>query len=297
MRFSRKQVGRVGIWGIVACGVLVLAIGDAKLRGLPPDSARANSPAGGDIPPGPNSDARVDTNAPPLRPQSFGVLAARDPPEFADRVRGGSPPWLVAAARALVGNTIAAIWDYNRESEYAPLRLFDVQAKEGSFIFLEKEGRYIWLGANAELMGINEAFSRYRFTKEDFNDPLHTAWFLTEVMRLHEGNSQFTIGCSTQPPGSGTRFRNGEEEALAKEFGQDPKFAFEGDRWKVTFNVFKGYGRVDRWNLWGRHDPNANVNEILRVDISTVRAGYTPTDSPGRIRRLKELQEPTTVGP
>jgi hypothetical protein len=223
-----------------------------------------------------NEILRLDTSV--ISPMNGPAHGIGVPSGFIDRVDGGSPPGLLAAARALVGNNIWVIWRSN-ELIFAPVTMFDVDTTRGSLTFLEKDGHYVWLGAGAELMGINEALSRLPFTRNDFNDPSRVAWFLGEVMRFHEGNNQFTIGCSVEPPGSATAFRDKESETLVKELCQDPRFDFEGDLWKVTFNVFKRNGRVDRWNLLGRHDAKANVNEILRVDISTIRAGE-PTVNP-----------------
>jgi len=155
-------------------------------------------------------------------------------------------------------------------------RLFAVTTDRGeSGIFMEKDGAYVRLNSGSELVAINEILRGYRFTRHHFDNPLMVNEFLSNVMYLHRG-PHLVLGSSINMMHPSAWLRGiGEGEALLKELSRDPEFQFEGNRWKVTFNGFRADGAVDQWSLVGRHNPETNTNEILRIDVISLKATGT----------------------
>jgi hypothetical protein len=140
-------------------------------------------------------------------------------------------------------------------------------------IFLEKDGDYIHLNSQAELVGINAVVTEDRFTRADFNDPEKVHSLLARIAGLHQGVRH----C----PGSSVALRRGldswwlrgteKDGAVLRELCEDPVFAFEGNTWTVVFNNFKADGAVDRWRVIGDHDPQRNRNEILNIEVAPLK--------------------------
>jgi hypothetical protein len=200
------------------------------------------------------------------------------PYSFIDRVPGGSPPELIREATDALDDRIIVVWPYGRWFPHS-MRLFDVcTAKFGSSIFMEKDGHYLRLDASAELIGINEVLREYPFTRKDFDDPCAVSRFLGEVIRLRMGNLRIIPTGSRTLPGAAAygyvdSWLQGTEksEAVLRELCRDPELHFEGNKWKVTFNTFNPGGSVDQWKLIGRHDPQANANEILQIEVTRIK--------------------------
>jgi hypothetical protein len=143
--------------------------------------------------------------------------------------------------------------------------------------FIERDGRYVRLDSGAELIGINEVLTAYPLAREDFNDPGIAHKFLKDILSLN-GVGQGMIGSShglaMMTGGDGVRsWLRGTEtnEAVLRELCRDPVFAFEGNKWRITFNLFRPDGRVEQFTFIGRHDPQNNTNRMLRIDMDTIR--------------------------
>ncbi len=69
----------------------------------------------------------------------------------------------------------------------------------------------------------------------------------------------------------------GSEKSVAvlKDLCKDPQFMFQEDTWTVVFNIFTFDGSVDRWKVIGEHDPKANKNQILNIDVAPLKPAGT----------------------
>jgi hypothetical protein len=193
------------------------------------------------------------------------------------------PPELLTYAADVLGSPVDRVFPYKLGR--SPERLYRVYAKTGmggrvriSGLFMEREGHYLRLDSRAELVGINELLREYRFTRQDFQDPQATFDLFGDIATLH-GVSRGMPACSfalTMMTDSETGLQlwlHGTEtdEGVIKELCRDPEFVFQGHKWEVSFNLFLPDGRVDQWRLVGKHDPQANANEILRIDVTTIK--------------------------
>ena len=110
----------------------------------------------------------------------------------------------------------------------------------------------------AQLFVINESLKDYRFIREDFDDPDRVWSFLQRLVGLYYQVPHLLIGSSVtlwqmERDGDLSTWLGGKEksEAVLRELCQDPKFVFEGNKWKVIFNVFKPDGSVDKSEVVG----------------------------------------------
>ena len=127
-----------------------------------------------------------------------------------------------------------------------------------------------------ELAVINESLKDYVFIKQDFDDPERIESFLPELVSLHY-NSYLLVGSSgtmrlmeRNDISSWLRAKE-KSEVVLRELCSDPQFVFEGNKWKVTFNVFKKDGGVDKWQVVGKHDPENEYNQIDKIEIITLK--------------------------
>jgi hypothetical protein len=186
-------------------------------------------------------------------------------------------PELLEEAADILGSRIISVWPFavGRVSN----KVFLVMAenrKRGWFV--RREGHYVRLDSGAELVGINDVLRDYRFTRQDFNDPAAVFQFLSDVTAWcgvgqgmpgsSYGLAMMTSRSTGLSPWLGGREKN---EAALQELCRDPEFAFTGNTWRVRFNMFRPGGSVNEFMLVGRHDPEANANEILRIDVTTIR--------------------------
>ena len=127
-----------------------------------------------------------------------------------------------------------------------------------------------------ELAVINESLKDYVFIKQDFDDPERIESFLPELVALHY-NSYLLMGSSVtlrrmERSGVSAWMRAKEKsEAVLRGLCSDPQFVFEGNKWKVVFNVFKKDGGVDKWQVVGKHDPENEYNQIDKIEIITLK--------------------------
>jgi len=127
-----------------------------------------------------------------------------------------------------------------------------------------------------ELAVINSSLKDYMFTKQHFNDPEEIEGFLLELEALHY-NSYLLVGSSRtlrlMEQGDISSWLRAKEksEAVLKELCSDPQFVFEGNKWKVTFNVFKKDGGVDKWQVVGEHLPEKKYNQVEKIEIMTLK--------------------------
>lgn len=200
-------------------------------------------------------------------------------PRFLDRTTDGCPPALLSTARKVLGEDILQAW--GGQTPWPPTKkVYAVVGESGEVgIFLERDGAYVHVNSGAELLAISEIVGEFKFTRQDFDDPHKVHFLLGEIASLHQGPGR----CA----GSGVMLRKtmgrdfewlrGTEEdgAVLRELSRDPHFTFDGNTWSVMFNVFKADGSVDRWRVVGEHDPQANRNQILNIEIAPLKPAGT----------------------
>jgi hypothetical protein len=198
-----------------------------------------------------------------------------EPAELADHVEGGSPPGLLTEATDVLEGRVVSIWPVGDGSK----RLFDVDTDRGDCgIFMEEDGRYIRVNRGTDLIVINESLRKSRFTRYHFDNPNMVDELLWTVISLHTGHGSLRLIPSSSPAMSRpSDWLHGTErnEAVFRELSREPEPTFKGNKWTVVFNVFKSDGSVDCWRLVGRHDPKANVNEILQIDTKPLKPPST----------------------
>ncbi len=219
----------------------------------------------------------------PIRPFEFGTGISTSVPigGFIDHTRDGCPPKLLAKATKVLGEPVIHAWGGNRElparTTKRQYHLITASGKDG--IFLEKDGDYVYVNSQAELLGINEILRESKFTRQDFSSPRGVDSLLTEIAGLHQG-PRHCPGSSVMlkmTMGEDSAWLRGTEksEAVLHELAKDPEFSFEGNTWTVVFNVFKADGGVDRWKVIGEHDPEANRNQVLNIEVTPLKPAGT----------------------
>lgn len=182
-------------------------------------------------------------------------------------------PQLLEETGDILGSPIVNVWPFvvGRGSN----KVFAVAAANGKRgWFVKREGHYVRLDSGAELIGINEVFRDYRFTRQDFNDPAIVFDFLSHAVSLcgtGQGMPASSHGLLRMGDLSSWLRGTEKDEAAIKKLCRDPEFIFKGNNWKVTFNMFRPGGSVSQFILSGRHDPQANANEILSMSVTTIR--------------------------
>ena len=127
-----------------------------------------------------------------------------------------------------------------------------------------------------ELSVINNSLNDYTFIKQYFDEPERVESFLQELVALHY-NSYLLVGSSgtlrLMERGDISSWLRAKEkrEAVLRELCSDPQFVFEGNKWKVVFNVFKKDGSVDKWEVVGEHYPEKRYNQVEKVEIRTLK--------------------------
>jgi len=144
--------------------------------------------------------------------------------------------------------------------------------------FILREGHYVRLDSGVELLGINAVLREYRFTRQDFNDPAAVFDFLDAVTALYGvrqgmlGSSQGLMRMRDLRTGLSSWLRGTEKsEAAVEALSRDPEFIFQGSKWRVVFSMFRTDGSVDQFTLLGRHDPQADANVLLQIDVTKIR--------------------------
>jgi hypothetical protein len=210
-------------------------------------------------------------------------------PGLVDHVEGGSPPELLAEATEALEGRLVCVWPIDVGST----RLFDVDTDQGDCgIFLEKEGRFIRVNRGPELIAINEALEKVRFTRYHFDNSGMVYELLWQVISRYMYNSSVRFLPSCDPlmlrPAywlHGTE----RDEAVFRDLSREPEFTFTGNRWTTAVNVFKSDGSVDSVRVTGKHDPTANVNTILRVSVTPLRPAGTFSFPGGVWRRASSV--------
>lgn len=132
-------------------------------------------------------------------------------------------------------------------------------------------------GSPPDLSIINESLKSYMFVRQDFEDPEKVWPFLQTLVGLYYGSPHHLIGSSVTlrsiERGDISSWLRGREksEAVFRELCLDPQFLFEGNKWKVLFNVFKPDGSVDKWEVVGEHDPENEYNHIEKIETNTLK--------------------------
>lgn len=126
-----------------------------------------------------------------------------------------------------------------------------------------------------ELSVINNNLKDYMFINQHFDEPDRVCPFLQELVALHY-NSYLLVGSSEtlrlMERGDISSWLRGKEKskAVLRELCSDPQFVFEGNKWKVAFNVFKKDGGVDQWQVVGEHYPPKKYNQVEKIEITTL---------------------------
>lgn len=219
------------------------------------------------------TEGAADTNA--LRglvPAVVDGHMALRPIASIDRTKDGCPPELLSKAAKMLQDNVIAVWDV--QNDWSSHRLYLVVTYLGEeSLFMDRDGHYIRLDSGSELIAINEVLQGYRFGREHVNDPQRVFQFLGEITFLHEGpglvpGSSFAL--KTMGRLSDWLRGTAQNQADLLELCEDPDFVFEGNTWTVVFNAIKRNGGVDRWRVVGEHDPEADRNEILRIDVCNI---------------------------
>jgi hypothetical protein len=193
------------------------------------------------------------------------------PPGLVDHTGGEYPPGLLVEAIDTLEGCPQDILLFR--DRWLPVREFLVITDQGERgLFIEKDGCYIHLNSGAELTGINVVLRGFRFTRQDFDKPSAVSKFLTVVMLSYKGSTRapcttFAVDGLVRDPSEWLK-ETKQTEASLRELCRDPVFTFDGDKWSVTCSAFRPDGGVDQWKFVGRHDAQANVNRILRIDVS-----------------------------
>jgi hypothetical protein len=170
----------------------------------------------------------------------------------------------------LGGEEHAVVYDNQR------LRVLFVTTNGGGRrLCMEAGGRRVPLDRAFELAAMNQVLRGFQFARADFERPSAVCRFLMAVALFHTGSGRvpgtsFTLDELVRDP---SRWLQGGErdEQVLRELCRDPVFAFEQDKWTVTFHAFREDGAVERWEVVGRHDPRANANEILQIDATDLK--------------------------
>jgi len=129
----------------------------------------------------------------------------------------------------------------------------------------------------AQLCVINEKLEDYRFIREHFEDPERVWPLLQKVVGLYYDAPGYLVGSSVSlriiDGGDLSRWLQGREkdEAVFRQLYHDPQFMFEGNKWKVVFNVLRPDGGVDKWQVVGEQYPEKEYNQIDTIQISTLK--------------------------
>jgi len=127
-----------------------------------------------------------------------------------------------------------------------------------------------------ELAVINNSLKDYMFTEQDFDEQDRVVPFLEELVAPHY-NSHLLVGSTRtlrfMERGDISSWLRAKEksEAVLRGLCSDPQFVFEGNKWRITFNVFKKDGGVDKWQVVGEHDPKNEYNQVEKIEISTLK--------------------------
>lgn len=189
------------------------------------------------------------------------------------------PPELVEKAREILPGRIATVWQWDFHKSWLSNRIFCFDDEYGSeAIFLETDDKdYVQLNCPSGIPSINIILGKYNFEQNDFANPEKVDSFLDLIIgyyvgtRLIVGSSVFLEGhANTEVRDGWLRGREKREEVF-KSFCKDPAFEFEGNNWKVVFNVFKPDGSVDKWEVWGEYDADSKSNIIHTIDINRLK--------------------------
>jgi hypothetical protein len=209
----------------------------------------------------------------------LGAREATRFPGLPGRTNDAYPPELLARAEAILGEPIERIspmeWKRTRRN------VFLVETYRGGLgVFMEFNGKYVFVNAKAELIAVNQILESYRFTRKDFADPQKACSFISEVIFLcrrppFELATGLTLRTMERVGLKGWLQGTEESEAALKALFRDLEFVFEESRWTVSFNVLVPDGGVDRWTLIGQHNAQTNTNEVWDVDIARVKPAGT----------------------
>jgi len=127
-----------------------------------------------------------------------------------------------------------------------------------------------------ELAVINNSLIDYMFLKRHFDEPDRVWAFLQELAVLHYDSYPFVASGGTlwlvkQNEISSWLKAKEKSEDVFRELCPDPQFMFEGNQWKVVFNVFKKDGSVDKWQVEGEHYPPKKYNQVEKIEITTLK--------------------------
>jgi hypothetical protein len=127
-----------------------------------------------------------------------------------------------------------------------------------------------------ELVDINNRLIDYMFLERYFDESDRIWAFLQEIAVLHYDSYPFVASSGTlwsvrQNDISSWLKAKEKSENVFRELCSSPKFMFEGNKWKVTFNVFKKDGSVDKWHVEGEHYPQKRYNQIRKIEIRALK--------------------------
>lgn len=201
--------------------------------------------------------------------------------QYSDEIMRKQPPELVAKARSALDGQLAEVWVWDDDDDWLSKRVFnftDVYGEEATF--LETDGDYIQINCPSGIPALNEILSEYTFAKEDFDDRKKTHYFLEEIEHYYGAvggscvaSSVFLETDARKEMGDRADWLQGKEknEAVLVRLCKDPRFEFEGNKWRVTFNVFEPDGSVDKWEVTGEYDPGTQSNKIHTIDVSRLK--------------------------
>ena len=199
-------------------------------------------------------------------------------PEWAEIIRK-QPPELVEKARKVLKGRIATVWELDFHKNWLSNRIFCfVDEYDSEAIFLETDDKdYLQLNCPSGIPAINKILVKYSFQQKDFDNPEKVDSFLKLLVgyyaggRLIVGSSVFLEGYAKNERRDGWLQGREKSEEVFKSLCKDPVFEFEGNNWKVVFNVFKPDGSVDKWVVKGEYVASTKSNKVHTIDISRLK--------------------------
>ena len=163
--------------------------------------------------------------------------------------------------------------------KWSSRKLYHCGTDRGEYAyFMLWDGDYIQVNSREGIAAMSEILREYRFTRQYFDDVEEVHWFLETLVGLYGNTPGCYVGSSimlriSEVGGGVSSWLQGHEksEAVLRSLCCDPQFMFDGDRWKVVFNVFKPGGAVDQWSVAGTFDASADANTIYNIHIDSLK--------------------------
>jgi hypothetical protein len=195
--------------------------------------------------------------------------------QLVDRTEHGASPQLLVKAQELLKDRIILVDRYSYEwSSRTLFRVYTRGGKEG--ILLENNGDYVQVNSPSSLGTLNEILQERRFAREEFVHAEAVFHSLGIVVDLYEGAYR-SIGSSTflgvlGPEGIAEWSRGSKKKEITlRESCRDPQFAFRGNNWIATFNVFEPDGRVEKWKVEGEFCTATQSNRVQKIERRVVK--------------------------